>query len=131
MSDYEVIPEFGFGESCLDFKLESTESKVLLEDKNVTLLDSFGRACFPDAVTTRGQKHLRELISAAGLGWRAAIFFLVQRCEAQSFAPADHIDPEYGLLLRQAIVAGVEPIAMRTRVTPEEVVLDCPIPVEV
>ena len=131
LSGYDLYPEYRFGESRIDFMLESDESKVLLEVKNVTLLDSDGRACFPDAVTTRGQKHLRELMSAAGQGWRTVIFFLVQRHEAQSFTPADHIDPEYGRLLRQAIDSGVEAIAMRTKVSEQEVALDFSIPVEV
>ena len=131
LSGYDLFPEYRFGESRIDFMLESDESKVLLEVKNVTLLDSDGRACFPDAVTTRGQKHLRELMSAAGQGWRTVIFFLVQRHEAQSFTPADHNDPEYGRLLRQAIDSGVEAIAMRTKVSEQEVALDFSIPVEV
>lgn len=131
LSGFDVYPEFRFGGSRLDFMLESAESKVLLEVKNVTLLDPAGRASFPDAVTTRGQKHLRELVTATAQGWRSVIFFLVQRGEAQSFAPADQIDPEYGQLLRQAIGCGVEAIAMRTKVSEQEVTLDCCIPVEV
>ena len=63
---------------------------------------------FPDAVTTRGQKHLRELMRARSEGWRAVIFFLVQRGEAASFTPADAIDPDYGRLLREAAAVGVE-----------------------
>jgi sugar fermentation stimulation protein A len=131
LTGYDVFPEYRFGESRLDFMLESAESRVLLEVKNVTLIDSCGRACFPDAVTTRGQKHLRELMAATAQGWRTVIFFLVQRGEAEAFAPADHIDAEYGKLLRQAIDAGVEAIAMRTSVSEQEVVVDCCIPVEV
>ncbi len=131
LTGYDVFPEYRFGESRLDFMLESAESKVLLEVKNVTLLDSCGRACFPDAVTTRGQKHLRELMTASAQGWRTVIFFLVQRSEAEAFTPADHIDVEYGKLLRQAIDAGVEAVAMRTSVSEHEVVLDCCLPVEV
>jgi len=126
-----VNPEFRFGKSRIDFMLQSDQFRALLEVKNVTLLDGSGRACFPDAVTVRGQKHLRELISAAEQGWRAIIFFLVQRGEADAFAPADHIDAEYGRLLRQAIEQGVEAVAMRTRVSQDEVSLDCSIPVEI
>lgn len=129
MVDYKVFPEFRFGDSRLDFMLESGNDKVLLEVKNVTLTDGEKMAQFPDAVTTRGQKHLRELISAVDQGWRGVIFFLVQRGEAESFSPADQIDPEYGRLLRQAILHGVEAIAMRTRVSPESVEVDCQIPV--
>ncbi len=127
---YHVTPEFRFGNSRLDFMLESDRERILLEVKNVTLLDNSGRACFPDAVTVRGQKHLRELVAAVEQGWRAVIFFLVQRGEASVFAPADHIDAEYGRLLRQAAELGVETVAMRTRVSEGDVRLDCPIPVE-
>ncbi len=118
---YEVRPEFRFGESRLDFMLARDDEKVLLEVKNVTLCCQPGVACFPDAVTLRGQKHLRELVTAVEQGWRAVIFFLVQRGEAESFVPADHIDPEYGRLLRWAVDAGVEVVACRTIVTPESV----------
>ncbi len=131
LAGYDVTPEFRFGESRLDFMLESASDKALLEVKNVTLLDEIGRACFPDAVTTRGQKHLRELIAAVEQGWRAVIVFLVQRRSAETFSPADHIDPEYGRLLRLALEGGVEALAIRTRVSPTEVIVDSSIPVEV
>lgn len=131
LAGFEVRPEFRFGASRIDFMLAAPSGRVLVEVKNVTLVDERGRACFPDAVTTRGQKHLRELVEAVQQGWRAVIFFLVQRREAEAFAPADHIDPEYGRLLRQALGAGVEVVAMRTRVTEDTVVLDTMIPVEV
>jgi sugar fermentation stimulation protein A len=121
LAGYEVTPEFRFGESRLDFMLEKAGERVLLEVKNVTLCCQPGMACFPDAVTLRGQKHLRELAAAVKLGSRAAIFFLVQRGEARSFAPADAIDPEYGRLLRRAAAAGVEVLAYRTKVSPQTV----------
>lgn len=130
-SGYEVTPEYRFGNSRLDFMLTSGDDKVLLEVKNVTLTDDTTVACFPDAVTLRGQKHLRELMSAVDQGWRAVIFYLVQRGEAESFAPADQIDPEYGRLLRQALRCGVEAIAMQTRVTEHAVVIERELPVKV
>ncbi len=120
LSGYEVLPEFRFGESRLDFLLENRKERVLVEVKNVTLCCRPHLACFPDAVTLRGQKHLRELMSAVGQGYRSVIFFLVQRGEAQVFAPADEIDPEYGRLLRQAAASGVEVLAYRTVVDPDE-----------
>lgn len=120
LQGFKVSPEFRFGESRLDFLLENGREKVLLEVKNVTLCCRPGVACFPDAVTVRGQKHLRELAAAVDQGYRAVIFFLVQRGEAESFVPADEIDPEYGRLLRRAVVAGVEALAYKTVVTPLE-----------
>jgi sugar fermentation stimulation protein A len=117
--DYQVQPEYSFGASRIDFYLEKAGDKVLLEVKNVTLCDC-GVARFPDAVTTRGQKHLTELRAAVSTGWRGVIFFLVQRGEATSFAPADEIDPDYGRLLREVVAAGVEPLAYRTLTSPTE-----------
>lgn len=113
---YVVRPEFPYADSRIDFMLEGHGEKVLLEVKNVTLCCDQGVACFPDAVTTRGQKHLRDLMKAVEDGWRAVIFFLVQRGEAEAFAPADHIDPEYGRLLRKAVGCGVKVMVYKTLV---------------
>jgi sugar fermentation stimulation protein A len=117
---FSVRPEYRFGDSRLDFFLQRGEERVLLEVKNVTLTEGKGIACFPDAVTLRGQKHLRELLQAVKEGYRGVIFFLVQRGEAVGFCPADNIDPEYGRLLRQAVAGGVEAMAWRSVVSPEE-----------
>jgi len=127
--NYSVRPEFPFAESRIDFMLEGENDKVLLEVKNVTLCCQPGVACFPDAVTTRGQKHLRDLMLAKEQGWRAVIFFLVQRRDAQTFSPADEIDAEYGRLLREAVSCGVEALAYRTRVSPESSKVDQQIPI--
>jgi len=116
----KITPEFRFGDSRLDFHLELAGEQALVEVKNVTLTDGATTALFPDAVTIRGQKHLRELLKARSEGYRPVILFLVQRGEAESFAPADHIDPEYGRLLRAAAAAGVEVLAYRTVVTKTE-----------
>jgi sugar fermentation stimulation protein A len=127
--NYSVRPEFPFAESRIDFMLEGANEKVLLEVKNVTLCCQPGVACFPDAVTKRGQKHLRDLMLAKEQGWRAVIFFLVQRGDAQTFSPADEIDAEYGRLLREAVSYGVEALAYRTLVSPESSKVDQPIPI--
>ena len=126
--NYSVRPEFPFAESRIDFMLEGDKEKVLLEVKNVTLCCQPGVACFPDAVTTRGQKHLRDLMLAKEQGWRAVIFFLVQRGDAQTFSPADEIDAEYGRLLREAVSCGVEALAYRTLVSSESSRVDQQIP---
>lgn len=117
---YQVRAEYPFGGSRIDFLLTKGKEKVLLEVKNVTLCCDAETACFPDAVTVRGQKHLLELEEALSRGYRSVIFFLVQRDEARYFSPADEIDPEYGCLLRQVAAAGVEVLAYKTRTTPEE-----------
>jgi sugar fermentation stimulation protein A len=91
-----------------------------VEVKNVTLVEN-NLARFPDAVTTRGQKHLKELMNEIQNGNRAVIFFLIQREDADSFAPADDIDPTYGKLLRDAFHAGVEIMAYQCKLSPEEI----------
>jgi sugar fermentation stimulation protein A len=92
----------------LDLMLEGAGRRAcFVEVKNCTLVDA-GVARFPDAVTTRGSKHLQELTRLAADGHRAVIFFLVQRMDAGVFEPADRIDPDYGRILRQAAGRGVE-----------------------
>jgi sugar fermentation stimulation protein A len=120
LAGFQVTPEVRCGASRLDFGLERNGERVLVEVKNVTLLCGPDVACFPDAVTSRGQKHLRELLAVQQQGVRAVIFFLVQRGEATAFTSADQIDPEYGRLLRQVAAAGVEVLAYRSVVSAEE-----------
>lgn len=130
LQGYAVQPEYRFGASRIDFFLQKDEKKVLVEVKNVTLCcDDPTMACFPDAVTVRGQKHLRELMLGVQQGYRGIILFLVQRGEAESFVPADRIDPEYGRLLREAVRSGVEAIAMQTVVTTRSVSIIRELPV--
>lgn len=121
--------EVPYGEnSRIDLLLEGAQGLCYVEVKNVTLVEN-GAALFPDAVTVRGQKHLRELMHVVREGQRGVIFFVVQRGDGESVAPADAIDPEYGRLLRQAAACGVEALAYQARVTPYEILLDHPIPV--
>lgn len=94
--------------SRIDILLESKDRRpCYVEVKNCTLVTE-SAAAFPDAVTVRGQKHLVELQDLVAAGCRCAMFFLIQRMDARSFSPADHIDPEYGKKLRQASQMGVE-----------------------
>jgi sugar fermentation stimulation protein A len=126
-----IRPEVAYGEhSRIDLLLESPHQRCFVEVKNVTLVEN-DRALFPDAVTTRGQKHLNELMRVVREGDRGVIFFAVQRGDGQSVSPADAIDPEYGRLLRLAMDNGVEALAYRALVTPEEIVLNKPLPVVV
>ena len=116
--------------SRIDLMLENDREQCYVEIKNVTLLD--GRvARFPDAVTERGQKHLRELMNLHDDGKRAVIFFVIQREDAASFAPADGIDPVYGELLRTGAGRGkIEVLAYQCRLTPQEITLSRKLPVE-
>ena len=96
------------GNSRLDARLGGEgQPDLWVECKNVTLVEN-GLALFPDAVTQRGHKHLRQLIALKQKGLRAACFFLVQRTDASAFAPAVGIDPEYAALFWEAFACGVE-----------------------
>lgn len=126
---YDVNAEVSYHDSRIDFLLKKDGETILVEVKNVTLCSASGIASFPDAVTERGQKHLRELARARAEGCRAVIFFLVQRCEASAFTPADSIDPGYGRLLREVTAAGVEVLAYRSVVTTGTTAIGARIPV--
>ena len=119
---------YGSENSRIDILLEGKEGRCYVEVKNVTLVDG-ETALFPDAVTERGQKHLRELMEVVKNGDRGVILFTVQRGDADSVAPADLIDPAYGRLLREAVSSGVEAMAWRAAITPEEIRLTEPLPV--
>ncbi len=95
------------GNSRIDLLLERDKARCYVEVKNCTLVDE-GLASFPDAVTSRGLKHLVELQEQVRQGDRAVMFYLIQRMDADRFAPADHIDPAYGKELRKAVKNGVE-----------------------
>jgi len=111
-------------ESRLDLMLENEQGqKHYVEIKNVTLRSSTGVAQFPDSVTERGQKHLKELMKLTADGHSAEILFTVQRDDVQGFAPADEIDPEYGRLLRQAQQAGVKISAYLIQLNAQEIFL--------
>ncbi len=120
---------YGREGSRIDFLLEADDRPpCYVEVKNVTLVDG-GIARFPDAVSVRGQKHLRELMEVVRQGGRGVVFFCIQRADAQVFRPADDIDPDYGRLLRQALASGVEAMAWRARVDVGDIELEHPVPV--
>lgn len=126
-----IRPEVPYGErSRIDLLLEGPAGRCYVEVKNVTLVDD-GRALFPDAVTTRGQKHLYELMRVVREGDRGVIFFTVQRGDGNSVSPADAIDPEYGRLLRLAVANGVEALAYRADISVEEIRLTEHLPVRI
>ena len=108
--DINRIPE-------IDILLEDDKHNACyIEVKNVSFGNSNGEGFFPDAVTTRGQKHLRELILLKKSGIQAVLFFCVQHSGLNSVAPAEEIDPVYGDLLKQAHGLGVEVLAYRFKV---------------
>lgn len=106
----------------LDLSLQRGDQTCFVEVKNVTAAID-GAAAFPDAVSERATKHLKELMRLKRLGHRAAIVFVVQRGDCRHFRPADEIDQEYGRWLRKAVKAGVEALPYCAKVTPKEIVL--------
>jgi len=104
-------------------------SSCYVEIKNCTLVQE-GVAMFPDSVTKRGQRHLKELARLVGSGNRGVLFMLIQRMDARFFKPADHIDPEYGRLLRSSLKTGVELIVYDTDLDPDQVRLRSPIGIQ-
>jgi len=124
-----VIPEVKVGNgSRLDLLLKKgVGGTCFVEVKNCTLIED-GIACFPDAVTARGHKHLLELQRLAAEGNRCVIFFLIQRMDAEAFRPADHIDPLYGAELRRARLSGVEILAYDVTIDLSKIVLNEQLP---
>ncbi|MBI5442017.1 MAG: DNA/RNA nuclease SfsA [Deltaproteobacteria bacterium] len=116
-----VRPEQRCGaRSRIDLLLEGPGGRCFVEVKNVTLVEG-GAARFPDAVTARGLRHLTELTAAVAAGDRAAMVYVVQRCDARRFEPAREIDPAYARGLEAAVRAGVEAHALLARVSTEGV----------
>lgn len=94
-----------------------------VEIKNVTTCDERGYGYFPDAVSIRASKHLRELGYMVAQGQRGVVLFCIQRDDVQALRPADEIDPVYGRTLREAMQQGVEAMAFVARVAPDEITL--------
>lgn len=117
--------------SRFDFRLTehpTRDEPCWVEVKSVTLCDD-RRARFPDAVTTRGRRHLEHLMGRKRKGERTALLYIVQRGDADSVAPADDIDPEYAATLREAARAGVEIHALGGRVLFDRIRLERTLPV--
>lgn len=121
-----VHSEYRFGQSRLDFCLETPQGLHLVEVKGVTLEEN-GHTRFPDAPTERGVKHLHELMHAVELGHRATAFFVIQMADAVDFSPNDTTHPAFGAALRQAKAAGVNIAAYCCRVTPDSMAIDRPV----
>ncbi len=125
-----VKREVVFGDSRFDVYAENETEKCFIEVKNVSLKEG-KYALFPDAVTTRGQKHLKTLMEVKATGIRAVMLYIVQRTDVEVFAPAREIDPEYTKILKQAINAGVEVIVLLVEVTQQGIDIKKKLPVEI
>jgi sugar fermentation stimulation protein A len=121
----EVV--YGSEKSRIDFLLSQHGDDArlcYLEVKNVTLMEADGEGFFPDAVSERGSKHLRELMAMVAQGHRAVLLFCVQHTGIQSVRAAAHIDAVYATTLQAAMAAGVEVIAYAAEINPEQNVIE-------
>ena len=125
--------EVAYGEerSRVDFYLEYADGPAYVEVKSVTLgYPDSAVAAFPDAVTQRGAKHLRELAGLARQGVRAVQLYCVNLSGVEAVRPAQEIDDAYAQALRAAVHDGVEVLAYGTRVETTGIVIDRPLPVK-
>ena len=130
LSDYSIIlPEKKIKESRIDFYLDGHKSlpACYVEVKNVTLKLE-GKAQFPDSISERGQKHLRELMHLKEQGYRAVMLYVVQREDVSHFSPASTIDPIYAKLFKEAHAAGVEILVYQTTIDLNGIKLGKPLP---
>jgi len=121
----EVNTPYG---SRIDLMLaKNDQDRCFIEIKNCSLVKD-GTAYFPDAKTARGLKHLVDLQALVSSGNRCVMFYLIQRMDARMFKPADHIDPEYGRELRNAVAHGVEIMVYDVNINLEQISLRRKVP---
>ena len=100
----EIKQEIKFGlNTRFDFLLSTKKHKAFIEVKNVTLSRKKALAEFPDSVTTRGLKHINELLKAGKKNYKIFILYLVQREDCKSFSVSKDIDPDYATALKKAV----------------------------
>jgi len=120
-----IKTEIKFSNSTrFDFLISNIKEKCLLEVKNVTLLRNDNIAEFPDAITSRGTKHLTELINAKKRGFQSYIIYLIQRQDCKAFKIAEDIDINYKIAFDKAIKAGVKILCYDCKINVEEIKLN-------
>ena len=120
-----IKPEVFFNkETRFDFLIEKNKQKIFVEVKNVTLFRDEKTAEFPDSVTSRGSKHLKTLIEATKKGYKCYLLFLVQIESVESFKIARDIDEEYYKNYLIAKKSGVNFLAYRCKITPQEITIE-------
>ena len=121
----KIESEVKFGSnSRFDFLLSNKKEKCLLEVKNVTLSRNRSIAEFPDAITSRGKKHLDELIKAKSKGYESFMLFVIQRNDCESFKISRDIDPVYYETLNKAKKNGVKMLCYDCKINNKEVKLN-------
>lgn len=125
----DIVSEYTYGDSRFDIACTAGGVPCLIEVKGVTLFDGDGLACFPDAPTARGARHLQGLTDAVRAGMKAAVCFVVMREDACGLIPNEVTDPVFSAALREAARSGVEIIAAACRVTADSAAIVRTIPV--
>ena len=121
----KIKPEVFFNkETRFDFLVEKNKQKSFVEVKNVTLFRDKNTAEFPDAVTSRGSKHLLALIDAIKKGYKSYLLFLVQIQNMENFKIASDIDSEYYKNYLNAKKAGVNFLAYRCKISSKEIFIE-------
>ena len=121
----EIKPETKFGNNTrFDFLVTENNLKSFIEVKNVTLSRKKGIAEFPDAITSRGLKHIKELIKASEKGYKIYILYLIQRNDCKSFKIADDIDPEYSDSLSKAVKKNLNILCFDCKFSPKGIKLN-------
>ncbi len=120
---------YGAERSRIDLLLEGAAGNCYVEVKNVTLCEDEGLGLFPDSVSSRGTKHLRELAAMVAEGHRAVLLFCVQHTGIRQVAAAAAIDPLYAQTLAEVADQGVEVFAYQADITPQAIALCRPLPV--
>lgn len=121
---------YGEERSRIDFQLSFDSGPAYVEVKSVTLgFDGSTIAAFPDAVTQRGAKHLRELAALARQGVRAVQLYCVNLSGIEAVRPAEEVDPGYAIALRAAVQEGVEVLAYGVTLDSQQIRIDRPLPV--
>ena len=121
----QIKTEVKFSENTrFDFFLSNNKEKCFLEVKNVTLLRKNKLAEFPDAITSRGKKHLDELSKAKKQGYQSYIMYLIQRENCDSFKIAEDIDEKYKISFSKALNAGVKILCYDCKLNSEEIKLN-------
>lgn len=121
-------PESRHGDSRFDFSFTKDRIPCFLEVKGVTL-ETDGICAFPDAPTTRGARHLRELTALAKEGYGAYVLFVIQMADVAYLHPNDATDPDFGKALRDAHAAGVQILAMDCLVTVDSMTIQASVAV--
>jgi len=125
----QVTREVKWEDSRFDVMARNETETCFIEVKNVSMKEG-NFALFPDAITTRGKKHLETLMRVKKTGMRAIMLYIVQRCDVDAFSTAKEIDPEYAKTLKKAFENGVEIFVLQVKVTPTSISINKRIPFE-